>query len=149
MRLNRAAEYGVRCVLYMSLKGKDEVVRRRDIAQGMKIPAAFLGKVAQQLARAGIIEILQGAKGGYRLLASPENITLLDVVETFIGEIFLNDCIMNPESCFRSPNCGVNRVWQEARNQLRETLKRATFSALMEESTCARPFDPFGNPKGK
>jgi DNA-binding IscR family transcriptional regulator len=34
----------------------------------MDIPAQFLGKIAQQLARAGIIEIVQGSKGGYRLL---------------------------------------------------------------------------------
>jgi DNA-binding IscR family transcriptional regulator len=36
----------------------------REIARRMDIPEQFLGKIALQLARAGVIEIVQGAKGG-------------------------------------------------------------------------------------
>jgi DNA-binding IscR family transcriptional regulator len=53
--------------------------------------------------------------------------SLLDVVEAVIGEIFLNDCLMRPDSCSRSHTCAVNRVWEKARNQLRDTLRENTF----------------------
>jgi Rrf2 family protein len=91
-----------------------------------------------------MIEIIQGARGGYRLLVSPHRITLLDVVETFTGEIFLNDCIMNPDSCVRSPDCAVHIVWQKARTQLRETLGRASFQDLLDKGTCTDPPDHSG-----
>ena len=142
MRLTRAGEYAVRCVLYLSGQEQGEVVSRKEIAKGMEIPEQFLGKIAQQLARSGFIEIVQGAKGGYRLLVSPQELTLLDVVETISGEIFLNDCVMRPGSCKRSPTCAVHIVWKNAREQLRETLRAATFDKLLKEGSCLSPLLP-------
>ena len=141
MRLTRAGEYGVRCILYLSSKGVGVVCNRRQIAAAMDIPGQFLGKIAQQLARAGYIEILQGAKGGLKLTVSPEKLTLLDVVEAVIGEIFLNDCILRPDSCNRSNSCAAHRVWYKARNQLRETLREATFADLLSQQGCAIKFE--------
>ena len=139
MRLTRAGEYGVRCILFLAGNRQGIVAGRVEIAKAMDIPEQFLGKIAQQLARSGFIEIIQGAKGGYRLLFSPDKLTLLDVVEAVTGEIFLNDCVMRPESCFRSPRCSIHRVWEKAREQLRETLKEATFAKMLEEETCIFP----------
>ena len=143
MRLTRAGEYAVRCTLYLSAGNADRIIPRKEISREMDIPGQFLTKIAQQLARAGILEIVQGTKGGYRLLVSPENLSLLDVVEAIEGELFLNDCLLRPESCFRSPSCGVHRVWEKARDQLRKTLGQATMENLLEEenslwgSTCS------------
>jgi len=105
----------------------------------MDIPVQFLSKIAQQLSRAGFVEIVQGPRGGIRLTASPEKLSLLDVVEAITGEIFLNDCIMRPESCSRSNTCSVHLVWDKARNQLRNTLREATFERMLQEDTCFSP----------
>ncbi|MEJ2285695.1 MAG: Rrf2 family transcriptional regulator [Desulfobacterales bacterium] len=145
MRLTRAGEYGVRCILYLSSKGVGTLCTRRQIAAAMDIPGQFLGKIAQQLARAGYIEIIQGARGGLKLVVSPEKLTLLDVVETVIGEIFLNDCLLRPDSCNRSNSCAAHRVWFKARNQLRATLREATFADLLNEQKSTIPFQQVGN----
>ncbi|MFH1985267.1 MAG: Rrf2 family transcriptional regulator [Pseudomonadota bacterium] len=141
MRLTRAGEYAVRCMLFLSCLEVGSIGSRMEIASAMDIPAQFLGKIAQQLARAGYIEIVQGPKGGFRLLVPPEKVTLLGVIEAVIGEIFLNDCLMRPESCFRSPTCTVNQVWQKVRRQLRQTLEETTFATLLAEPSC---FDLLG-----
>ncbi len=136
MRLTRAGEYGVRCTLYLALKGQGKIVRRKEIAKAMEMPEQFLAKIAQQLARSGFLEIIQGPKGGYRLLVSAEKLTLLEVVEAMTGEIYLNDCIMTPGSCSRNSSCAVHLVWERARNQLRETLREATFDKLLKRGSC-------------
>jgi Rrf2 family protein len=136
MRLTRAGDYAVRCILYLSSQGVGKIGSRKEIAQAMDIPAQFLVKIAQQLAKAGYIEIVQGPKGGFRLVVSPEKATLLGVIEAVIGEIYLNDCLMRPDSCDRSPSCSVYRVWEKARRQLRQTLEETTFAALQEEPSC-------------
>lgn len=132
MRLTKAGEYAVRCVLYLSLQEMGIVVSRKEIAREMDIPDQFLGKIAQQLSRAGILEILQGPKGGLRLSIVPEQLSLLQVIEAVMGEIFLNDCLLRPEVCGRSYTCAVHSVWKKARNQLRETLREATFDKLVK-----------------
>jgi Rrf2 family protein len=105
----------------------------------MEIPEQFPGKIAQQLARLGILEIIQGSKGGFRLLVSPASLTLLDVIEAVIGEIFLTDCLMRADSCKRSPACAVNLAWQKARDQLRETLRNSPFASLVKSQSCLLP----------
>lgn len=136
MRLTRAGEYAVRCVLYLSAQGKGTLVRRQEISSTMDIPSQFLGKIAQQLARAGFLEIIQGPKGGIRLSVSPAKLNLLDVVEAITGELFLNDCIVRPESCARSDLCSVHLIWERARRQLRETLREATFETMLQADSC-------------
>ena len=136
MRLTKAGEYAVRCALYLSLQGEGVTTGRKEIARVMDIPDQFLGKIAQQLAKAQIIEIIQGAKGGFRLLISPDKLNMLDVVEAVIGEIFLNDCVIRPESCQRAPVCSVHQVWEKARDQLRTTLRQTTFSQILADETC-------------
>jgi Rrf2 family iron-sulfur cluster assembly transcriptional regulator len=147
LRLTRAGEYAVRCVLYLASQAPTEVCNRKTIARAMDIPDQFLGKIAQQLVHAGIIEVLQGSKGGLRLLVSPEKISLLEVVEAVIGEIFLNDCVLRPESCDRSNACAVHVVWEKARNQLRKTLNEATFAQLLKEDSCLSPLEEIKDPK--
>lgn len=145
MRLGMAGEYAVRCVLYLSTSKFGRIVPRKEIANAMDIPSQFLGKVAQYLAKAGLIEIVQGAKGGYRLIKKPKDISLLEVVEAVKGELFLNDCILRPDNCARVSSCAVHRVWQKARYQLRNTLKKVNFQNLIEQELCMEVETPDGS----
>lgn len=133
MRLTKAGEYAIRCVLYLSMQKEGVVTSRNEIANAMDIPSEFLAKIAQQLSRSDILEIIQGPKGGFRLLVPPEKITLLDVIEIMMGEIFLNECALRPETCSQSSTCAVHTVWVKARAQFRETLRQANFAQLIED----------------
>ena len=145
MRLTRAAEYAIRCMVYLARQGRGVVTSRQEIARRAEIPGHFLAKIAQDLAKAGFIEIKQGARGGFVLLEEPRDISLLDVVETMIGEIYLNDCVARPSSCNVTYSCAVHRVWMDARDQLRETLRQVHFEQLMKEESCV-PIFQAGDP---
>ncbi len=136
MKLTRAGEYAVRCVLYLASQGRGKLVSRRVVAAYFDIPDKFLAKIAQQLAGAEIIEIRQGARGGYVLIREPASLTMLEAVEAIIGRISLNDCVDDADSCPSSSNCAVNRVWTKSSNQLRETLAGVTFDGLLKEDSC-------------
>jgi Rrf2 family protein len=110
------------------------VCNRKKIAKAMDIPDQFLSKIAQQLSHAGLIEVVQGSKGGLRLAVSPKKINLLDVVEAVIGEIFIHDCL-RPESSNCSISCAAHLVWEKARKQLRATLRQTTFDKLLKEDS--------------
>ncbi len=146
MRLTRAGEYAVRCMVYLSHKGKGVQISKQEIAESADIPAHFLAKIAQDLAKANMISIKQGAKGGYSLLKEPTDISLLEVVEVMIGEIFLNDCVGRPVTCNISNKCSVHKVWEIARDQLRETLAKVSLAELSENESCI-PLFPVHNLK--
>jgi Rrf2 family protein len=139
MRLTRAAEYAIRCMIYLAKQGKGKLCSRQAIAKKAEIPTQFLAKIAQDLAKAGFIEIKQGPKGGFLLIREPAEISLLEVVETMIGPIFLNDCLARPSACTSSYSCAVHRIWAQARNQLRETLAGVSFEQLVRDQSCISP----------
>ncbi len=144
MRLTRAGEYAVRCMIYLARKGKGVQVSKQEIAERADIPTHFLAKIAQDLARAHMITIKQGSKGGYSLLKDPADISLLEVVEVMIGEIYLNDCVGSPVTCKVSNSCSVHKVWEQARNQLRETLAKVNLAELSKNESCI-PHSPVHN----
>ncbi len=146
MRLTRAGEYAVRCVLHLAKQEPDALVSRQTIADQCRIPPHFLAKIAQQLAKAGIIEIMQGTRGGYRLIRRPAEVSLLEVIEAIIGEIFLNDCVIRPETCQASPDCAVHRVWVRARDELRRVLGSVSFEDLVREESCCLVRFPLSPP---
>lgn len=142
MRLTRAGEYAIRCMIYLAHKGQGVLISKQEICERAEIPGHFLAKIAQELAKAQLIAISQGPKGGYSLLPAPADISLLQVVEVMIGEIFLNDCIDRPQSCTVSESCSVHKVWGKAREQLRETLGAVSLAELSEKESCI-PVFPF------
>lgn len=136
MKLTRAGEYGVRCVLYLASQGQGALVSRQVVAAYFDIPDKFLAKIAQQLAKAKVITIKQGARGGYILIKDPAELTMLAVVEAVTGQIALNGCVNKADTCPSSANCALNRVWVRASQQLRATLAQATFADLLGEDSC-------------
>jgi Rrf2 family protein len=136
MKLTRAAEYAIRCVLYLAKRPFGQVVSRREVAQTMDIPMAFLGKIAQGLAKEGVLMVRQGAHGGYELALPPREISLLRVVEAMDGPILVNECLSRPQECGRSSYCAVHRVWEKARGQFRETLSAVSFEDLANQDQC-------------
>lgn len=140
MRLTRAGEYAIRCMVYLAFKGQGVLVVKQEIVAQADIPSPFLAKIVQDLARAGLVEVKQGPKGGYKLLKDPATITLLDVVEVMIGKIQLNDCVGRPGSCTASSQCRVRRVWEGASARLREYLGSVTFAELGKDQSCLPVF---------
>ncbi|MCF8054436.1 MAG: Rrf2 family transcriptional regulator [Deltaproteobacteria bacterium] len=137
MILTKAGEYALRCMIYLAAHADQGITTRRDVAQAMNIPTSFLAKIAQRLARVGLLQIVQGARGGYRLLKPAIAISMLEVVEAVEGEIFLNECLLRKESCSRVGTCKAHIVWSKARTNLRATLQQATLADLLssEEAT--------------
>lgn len=140
MRLTRAGEYAIRCMVYLAFKGQGVLVVKQEVSAQAGIPSSFLAKIVQALARAHLIEIRQGPKGGYILMKDPAQITLLEVVEVMIGKIQLNDCVGRPEACEASAHCRVHRVWEDASAGLRQHLAGITFAELCKDGTCLPVF---------
>ncbi|MBW6519774.1 MAG: Rrf2 family transcriptional regulator [Desulfoarculaceae bacterium] len=140
MRLTRAADYAIRCMVYLSFKGQGVLVLKQEIVEQAGIPGPFLAKIVQALGRAHLIEIRQGPKGGYVLIKDPARITLLEVVEVMIGRIRLNACVDRPEACAASTHCRVHRVWEDASAGLRQHLGGITFAELCRDESCLPVF---------
>ena len=132
MRLGKAVDYMVRCVLFLAQREPGATADRRSIVEATGVPDLYFRKIVQQLSRAGVVRTTRGPRGGYSLAVRPEDLTLLRVVEIGHGELCMNECAMDPGLCGRSGTCPVHPVWQDLRRMVRGKLAAVTFAQLAQ-----------------
>jgi Rrf2 family protein len=85
MKLTRSTEYALMAVGYIARNTHLGPVAGKRIAQLHHIPAGYLLKVLQQLARANILLSVRGPQGGFVLARTAEKISLLEIIEAVEG----------------------------------------------------------------
>ena len=130
MRLTRQGDYAVRVVVDLASRPDGAVVPRARIQERQDVPAAYLAKIVQALARAGLVRTHPGARGGVALGRAPAEITLRDVIEAVEGPIHLNRCVAHPGACPRDRFCSVHPVWLRLQALVTRELDAVTIAAL-------------------
>lgn len=135
LRINRQTDYAVRVILALSKKEKGKRVPTAEIGREMLIPPVLLQRIVAELAGGGFLLTQAGRDGGISLAHEPKEITLLEVVEHFEGELYLSDCVLKPGECPFDMRCPVHCQWIRLKNMLRDEMARITFQQLVEEGS--------------
>ena len=85
MQTPRRVDYGLRAVIYLSVRGPEKCCSITEIAKQQEVPKKFLAKIIQDLKRCGLVKSKRGACGGYTLARSPEQISFSDIIEAIEG----------------------------------------------------------------
>ncbi len=131
---SRSVEYALRALTYLARqpKGRQKLVRH--IARNEKLPAFFLAKTLQQLARHGVLRSVKGPTGGFSLDRPAGKITMMEVIEVLDGTDTYNRCIVGLRECNDRALCPVHDSFQSLRERLKRYLSRTTVAQLVTES---------------
>jgi Rrf2 family protein len=131
MQITRQADYALRAVIYLSRLGPEQRAATSQIAIEQRIPPSFLAKIVSQLSVAGLLQTSRGARGGVSLARSPQEITVLEVVEAIDGPILLNECVGCGGVCTFGDTCPMKPVWTETQADLVSKLNNVTFDTFL------------------
>lgn len=137
MKLSEGVEWGLHAVVLLAFTPPESALSAARIAEYHGVPAPYLAKHLQALARAGILEAVSGPRGGYRLARAADEITVLDVLEAIDGddgafrctEIRRRGPTARPAREYRLP-CGIHAVMLRADAAWRAELARTTAADL-------------------
>lgn len=101
-----------------------------EITQRHGIPQPFLVQILQQLKTAGWVTSTRGSQGGYRLVPTLKNLSLLDIAEAVSCQD--SGCSAEPTPTPQSNE--LKRVWDEASDAYREVLASVTLRELAARS---------------
>lgn len=132
MLISKGGDYAIRAMLDLASRPPEERTVTQGIAGRQKIPPAFLSKVLAQLTQAGLVRTYRGATGGVGLARSPEEISLLAVVEAMEGPIILTECTDPYSSCPFQDSCPARPIWQEAKESLQRRLGGVSVAELVD-----------------
>lgn len=130
MRLTRQGDYAVRVVVDLASHPPGAIVPRSRIQERQDVPAAYLAKIVQALARAGLVRTRSGTGGGVALDRRAEEMSLKDVIEAVEGPIHLNRCVAHPGACPRDRFCTVHPVWLRLQALVTRELEAVTIASL-------------------
>jgi len=132
LALTHKGDYAVRAALCLAKRwGDGHYTKIRDVAAAMALPPGYTPHVLKLLAEAGLAEARAGRQGGYRLVAAPEDISLLDVVEAAEGPFLLERCILRGGPCHWEDACAVHAAWATAVQACRDSLRSTTLADLV------------------
>ena len=130
----------------LNLSWMDGPVPAARLAAYFDLPAPYLNKQLQALARAGILASTSGPRGGFRLDRAPSKITLLDVVVAIEGpepafrctQILRGSPFGDPKGNYLD-GCVISRAMSRAELSWRRELAATTVADLAEDVEAAYP----------
>ena len=135
------AEYGVRLLIQLGLKGPDRPVALKAIAEAENLPLAYLERIAALLKKAELIQSTRGAHGGYLLAKAAEEITMDQVVLALEGRIAPMDCFVEADgteihrvACNHGTDghaCATKLLWTRVQLGVIKSLQRTTLAELV------------------
>jgi Rrf2 family protein len=136
MKVSAKGEYGVRAMAILALEFRAGPIPLREIAEREGISYQFLEQIFLPLRRAGLIDSVRGAKGGYTLAKNPEDIKVGDILCALEGPLAPVDCVGegNAGACGRSAACLTRGIWERLRESMSEVLDDITLADVVNMS---------------
>ena len=141
MKLSKKSEYGLRALVELTQAYGVTPLRRSEIAERQQIPVGFLETVLLELKRAGILGSRPGANGGFRLIKSPRDISLGQVIRTLDGPLAPIACVSQTayQKCQNCPYaedlvCPIKAVMSEVRTAIVNVLDRHTLQEFSQQA---------------
>jgi len=130
LQITRQTEYAIRGLMELARRQSEVPVQLKSIASSCEVSEAFLAKIFQVLSQRQIVRSHRGVKGGFSLGRSPQQITLLDVVDICEGGLALNHCLRKVDPCKNAADCPVARKWEEIQDLVTDALGVTTLADI-------------------
>ena len=130
MIYSRSAEYAIRGCVHMAALAPGEYALVKNIAAEAGIPAHFLAKILQDLARDGFLKSSKGPGGGFRLNQPAAEISMLRIVEAVDGAGRYERCIGGSPECHDRAPCGMHDSWKALRSRIIDYLGGTSIADL-------------------
>ena len=133
MKLSRTVAYAVRATLQLAENPSETPVPCSKLASEGNMPERFLLQILRNLVTHGILRSTRGVDGGYTLTRSPEDISLLDVIEAIGGPLDAGEA--GSDGLPELSQVRLQTALREITATSREQLEAIKFSQLLHPPT--------------
>ena len=130
MIYSRSSEYAIRAFVHLAQVPDGKFAMVKQIAADEEIPAHFLAKILQQLARKGLLKSSKGPTGRFSLRRPSGEIRLLDIVEALDGLTEYQNRASGLSECSDEMPCAMHDSWKALRSRIMDYLGRNTIADL-------------------
>jgi Rrf2 family nitric oxide-sensitive transcriptional repressor len=126
----KTAEYALRAVVVLA-RDPGRAYSADEIAQTTRMPRRYAHKVLQALVRGGLVRSQPGPGGGYALLRTPEEVSILDVVAVVEPIPRIRRCPLGLKS--HTKLCPLHRQLDEVAAATERAFAQVTIAQLLNQ----------------
>lgn len=141
MKFSSRAIYGMRAMVALARTHGHGSTFLKEIVERENLPGTYLEQLMVPLRKAGIVQAVRGAKGGYTLSRNPAEITVLSILEALEGPLNLADCPSGSGCCGKPDTCALQELWAEGSLALNAIYRGISLAMLLERQR-AKESDP-------
>ena len=132
MKLSTKSTYGLRALIILA-KNHPKAMSIADIAQAEAISAKYLEAIFARLKKAGIVNSIKGAAGGYTLSQAPDQLNLWQLLQCLEDELLSAYCLSGGAKvyCQDKCHCGVGRAMNNINQSLAKSLQKISLQDLL------------------
>lgn len=134
MRLSTKGRYGLRAVVDLAVNGQAEAVSISSIAMRQNLSESYLEQLIAKLRKAGIVNSVRGASGGYVLARRPDEITVGDILRALEGKLCVVECPDNQNDCDKYDTCVTKYVWKRINDSINNVVDTMTLEEVIQNS---------------
>ena len=134
LRVSKLTDYATVVMTALAQAG-GHVSSAQGLAEQAHLEATTVSKVLKLLAQAGLVESFRGARGGYRLARTAQEITVADIVAAIEGPFGMTECSVHKGQCGYEPHCGVRGNWRKISVAIEAALKGVTLADMAPART--------------
>ncbi len=132
MMISTKGRYALRVLVDMAEHQTDSFVPLKEIARRQEISEKYLESIVKSLVQGGILEGLRGKGGGYRLVRSPEQLTVAEVLRFTEGPLSSVSCLQpGASACPRAGICRTLELWKGLDQVVEDYLTGVRIADLM------------------
>ncbi|MBF0350432.1 MAG: Rrf2 family transcriptional regulator [SAR324 cluster bacterium] len=130
LKLSKKVDYAIILLIHLGKSGNP--VSAQEIAGMYQLPGPMIANILKQLASNQMIQSRRGQQGGYLLNKLPEEITLVDVIQSIDGNFNLVECA-DDGGCRISGNCPTKGPLAALHNQLKQFMETITLASMIQQ----------------
>ena len=119
---------------FLAEQEEGQIIQAKQVARHLDIPADSVLKILQALARHDLIHSRLGRSGGYRLVSSPAEISLLQVIEASDGPTNGQVRVDNAPQWIAGGLDLLHAISQQAAQRMRDELSQTTIADLVKSN---------------
>ncbi len=109
-------------MMVLARQSQGKVMLLREIADAGDLPAGFLARTLQKLARHNVVSSHRGAVRGYALARPAGDITLREIFEAIEGPNVFRRCIFSPHRSDDRHRCRLQHEWTPIKAGLMQVM---------------------------
>lgn len=133
MKISTKGRYAVRILLDIALNESAGNVSVHQISMRQGISEKYIEGIISKLNHAKLVSSVRGKYGGYRLVKSPSEYTLYEILLATEDSLAIVACLEDGASCHREDICNTVRFWQSLQEHIESYLKTHTLGDLITE----------------